>query len=254
MWCYDVNHLFFSVTDNCELCVMILLQIQVLDRNTWPVDVTSPWIDGENKLRVLCQKLRINYHVAQAGFRDFDARCDSRDIPVKLRELSLAIQTIPVTSADAERGFSSMILICSQQRNRLTVQRTSTVSSSVLSVYRWWIFLHGHVQKWLVNHRAASDNQSKKIAKTNTDDTRIWTYVSSFSLNHPSLSNFWWRSIMDGNTVLWYTLAYTYQQTLIFVFTDDETLNFLPQKTSFSVKKKTLKTTFSKVDFQNFGG
>ena len=44
----------------------------------------------------------VNYHVAQAGFRDYiDARCDSRDIPVKLRELSLAIQTIPVTSADA---------------------------------------------------------------------------------------------------------------------------------------------------------
>ena len=38
----------------------------------------------------LGQKLGVNYHVAQAGFRDYiDARCDSRDIPVKLRELSL---------------------------------------------------------------------------------------------------------------------------------------------------------------------
>ena len=58
---------------------------------------------------------------------------------------------------------------------------------------------------------------------------------------------------MDGNTALCYFLAYAYQHTLISVLTDDEnheTLNWLPQKTV----KKTLKTTYSKVEFQNFPG
>ena len=124
----------------------------------------------------------VNYHVAQAGFRDYiDARCDSRDIPVKLRELSLAIQTIPVTSADAERGFSSMNLICSPERNRLTVQRTSNcLFVSLVGPPVADFSPRPYVKKWLVNHRAASDNQSKKIAKTDTDETRYSHMVPIF--------------------------------------------------------------------------
>ena len=39
-----------------------------------------------------------------------------------------------------------------------------------------------------------------------------------------------------------------------FMYTDDETLHCLPQKKLVFLSKITLKTTYGKVDFQNFSG
>ena len=44
-------------------------------------------------------------------------------MPEGLVELNDAVETIPVTSADAELGFSTMNVICSSLRNWLGVQR-----------------------------------------------------------------------------------------------------------------------------------
>jgi len=57
---------------------------------------------------------------ARTGFKDFiDSGGDD------LAELQAAVETIPVTSADAERGFSTMNIIASPIRNRLSVERLS---------------------------------------------------------------------------------------------------------------------------------
>ena len=45
--------------------------------------------------------------------------------PDDLAELQAAVETIPVTSAEAERGFSTMNIIASPIRNQLSVERLS---------------------------------------------------------------------------------------------------------------------------------
>ena len=82
---------------------------------------------------------------------------------------------------------------------------------------------------------------------TDTDDTRYGHVVPVFRWIVVHFST-------PGNTVLCYISAYAYKHSLIFYLTDNETLNCLPQKNSFSVKKQTLETTYRKVDFQNFPG
>jgi len=62
--------------------------------------------------------LNIDYNKARSGLRDFiDEK--SAPFPEDLVELRSAIETIPVTSADAERGFSAMNNISSPLRNDL---------------------------------------------------------------------------------------------------------------------------------------
>jgi len=68
--------------------------------------------------------------------------------PDDLAELQAAVETIPVTSAEAERGFSTMNIIASPIRNRLSVERLSKLM---------------FVKKWPASaHRGAHDNQTQK--------------------------------------------------------------------------------------------
>jgi len=103
------------------------------------------------------------------------------EYPDELKELSLAVQTIPVTSADAERGFSSMNVICTPQRNRLSVPRLSNIlfASLVGPPLNEFCPLP-FVKKWLLNHRAAADNQSKKLRYTDTAEMRYGHMMSVF--------------------------------------------------------------------------
>ena len=138
-------------------------QIQVLNVQSWPADVTTPWREGEERLKRLCERLGVDVSKARRGFRDFmDAGGSS--MPEDLDELKLAIETLPVTSADAERGFSTMHILCNPLRNRLGVQRLSSLIfvslvGPALSTFKPLPY----VKQWLVSgHRGAYDNQSRK--------------------------------------------------------------------------------------------
>jgi len=63
--------------------------VQVLDPTKWPLDITSPWIEGEQKLQALCNRLAVNHQKAQDGFRDhIDG--ERKNIPTVLLELTMA--------------------------------------------------------------------------------------------------------------------------------------------------------------------
>ena len=68
------------------------------------MDVTTPWFDGEDRLRKLCDRLQVDFSKARIGFRDFVDHDGGSHVPEDLAELNVAIDTIPITSADAERG------------------------------------------------------------------------------------------------------------------------------------------------------
>ena len=63
-------------------------------------------------LKKLCELFSIDFKTAQNGFRHFIDHGGSH-VPEELVELKGAVETIPVTSAEAEHGFSTMNVICS---------------------------------------------------------------------------------------------------------------------------------------------
>jgi len=84
--------------------------------------------------------------------------------PDDLAELQAAVETIPVTSADAERGFSTMNIIASRIRNRLSVERLSKLMfASLIGPPLESFNALPYVKKWLASaHRGAHDNQTRK--------------------------------------------------------------------------------------------
>lgn len=87
-------------------------------------------------------------------------------MPHALTQLNDAIATIPVTSADAERGFSTMNIICTSLRSCLTIPRLAGLMFiSLLGPQLPEFEPRTYVMKWLTSgHRAANDNQSRNIA------------------------------------------------------------------------------------------
>lgn len=149
------------------------MQLQILDPTKWPDDISSPWPEGEQKLRELCDRFRLNFGDAQEGFRDF---IDGGGVLVAagLAELDVLIKTLPVTSADAERGFSTMNVISNELRNRLSVPRLSNLMFvSLVGPSLEEFQPMPYVKQWLLSsHRAACDNQSKKCEQESKYNSR----------------------------------------------------------------------------------
>ena len=81
-----------------------------------------------------------------------------------LDELKLAVENLPGTSADAERGFSTVNILCNPLRNRLGVQRLSSmIFVSLVGPAICSFKPLAYVKKWLTSgHRGAHDTQSRK--------------------------------------------------------------------------------------------
>ena len=86
-------------------------------------------------------------------------------------ELRSAIETIPVTSADAERGFSAMNNISSPLRSRLGVDRLANlIFVSLIGPPISEFNALPYVRKWLASgHRGAFETKSKKLQQQTSD-------------------------------------------------------------------------------------
>lgn len=103
----------------------LLEEIDVLDNQRWPSSVESPWLEGETRLKSLCRRVGVGYTGVREAFRNFVD--DPVIMPNELKTIKTIIDTLPVTSADCERGFSTMNVICSDLRNCLTVQHINNL-------------------------------------------------------------------------------------------------------------------------------
>ena len=85
--------------------------LNVLLPSAWPVDLSPEY--GEVQLKQACEYFRVNYcGEMKQDYRDMK---DTRDVNVvgpHLLQLMNAISTLPVSTAECERGFSKMNPIC----------------------------------------------------------------------------------------------------------------------------------------------
>lgn len=99
--------------------------VSVIDAKSWPPLNESPEF-GESELRQLCSKFSISFPEVKNGYREFKD-CDGKFIPDSLRPVFNCVNTLPVSTAECERGFSLMNILCTPLRSRISVTHMSSV-------------------------------------------------------------------------------------------------------------------------------
>lgn len=170
----NMTHRLFDSKNCGEKFEDIMDDIKVVYPRYWPESGNIPITYGEEKVIKLCERFKINH--PQSLIRDFRIykqgiqpiftgnKANILEEPPKVNELMSIINTIAVSSAEAERGFSNMNLIVTPSRCSLNVD---TVSDLL------FIRLVGppiceynpqkHVKSWLAKgHHSAIDFNSKE--------------------------------------------------------------------------------------------
>ena len=87
---------------------LIIAQLAVMSPDYWPSEIDVSY--GETELRFLCQRFRLPYVTVRDAFSDFKDS-GGRRIPKHFKLLTSAVNTIPASTAECERGFSAMNVI-----------------------------------------------------------------------------------------------------------------------------------------------
>ena len=103
----------------------LIEELRVLYAHYWPKDAGALY--RETEVESLCQRFNIaNPCAVIRAYRKY-RDSDGKDIPDELMELLVAVNSIPIASAECERRFSQMNLIC-------TPNRASLLTSTILSL------------------------------------------------------------------------------------------------------------------------
>ena len=154
--------------------------VQTLFIHSWPTAVAPEY--GESELKKICDRFLISYSSQMKHeYRDFkDSKGD--EMGENLTKLMCAVNTLPVSTAECERGFSRMNLICTPLRSALTVEHLSSLL--LLSIvgpplHTWKP--EPYVNSWLAMGRhAATDLGKSKSPKSDTVSTgrkALWDYL-----------------------------------------------------------------------------
>jgi uncharacterized protein YfbU (UPF0304 family) len=112
---------------------------------------------GECEVRFLCTKFGLTFRELKCEYREFKDT-QGKVIGPTLRLLLNCVNTIPVSTAECERGFSKMNLICSSLRTKLTVPHMSAlmiISPCGPPVDMWQPMKFA--KSWLAANRRAAD-------------------------------------------------------------------------------------------------
>lgn len=169
---------------------VVMNDIKVIHPKFWPKNISITY--GENEIFRICERFKINSpRDIIKDFREYKqglkpVLCGETptilEQPPMLKKLLSVINSIAVSSAECERGFSAMNLI-------MTPLRSSLYISTVCGLLR--IRLLGppvaryeperHVKSWLAKgHHSALDTQSKKRSEKvyNEDSIVLWKCFS----------------------------------------------------------------------------
>ena len=146
--------------------------------NQWPEALSAE--HGEHELKALCERFLIPFGgELKTAYREYK---DSKGCTVEhtMRRVISYVETLPVSTAECERGFSRMNLICDELRSTITMQHLSALMfvSLVGPPLHVWN-PETYVRSWLAAGRrsaAATDCLSRRAPETTTDLARqfVW--------------------------------------------------------------------------------
>ena len=137
-----------------------------MDQNTWNLEeAVVPWIAAENKIGKLNEFL--HHEVSINDFRDFVENVLNSSlhvlIPQSVQRAKNIINTIAISSAEAERGFSLINLTYTDKRGSFLVQKASNLM--IINFIGLPLDLWNRtpsVKTWLRKNHSADDNRVKK--------------------------------------------------------------------------------------------
>ena len=153
----------------------------LLDQNTWNLfEAVVLWVAAENKIGKLNEFL--HYEVSINDFRDFVENVLNSKlhvlIPQSVQRAKNIINTIAISSAEAERGFSLMNLIYTDKRGSLLVKKVSNLM--IINLIGLPLDLWNptpSVKTWLRKNHSADDNRVKKQPKDyDANQVAIWKF------------------------------------------------------------------------------
>lgn len=77
---------------------------------------------GKNEIQQLSRRFLLNTSVLVQGMRHF---IHTNTMNEEIQELNILIKKFPISTAECERGFSLMNIICSDLRSKLTINNIS---------------------------------------------------------------------------------------------------------------------------------
>lgn len=162
------NNLQSRLFDNDGENKIILKNILVLEKSTWPEDPDIRY--GEDDIKYLCKRFSLDQDEAISGMRKiiYDQTIDPKDV---MPAFYTFLKTFPCSTAECERGFSVMNNICTDLRSRLTINNIYNLMFININgppLSDW--YPEDYVKSWLFNHRCAEDTRTK-IARYNIDDS-----------------------------------------------------------------------------------
>ena len=159
----DSNHLL--ARNNDEGSNLVHEVINLVEPQSWNIeDVTIPWLEAEEKLgkfeEIFSYKINVN------DYRDFVENvvqnAENHTMPPSIRKAKNIINTIAISSAEAERGFSKMNVIYGDKRSRLLVENVSNLMTIDLLVLPLEEYdPTSSVRSWLWQNHSADDSRVK---------------------------------------------------------------------------------------------
>ena len=157
--------------------------VNIVSPESWDIDeVVVPWKQAEEKLPGFYKQF--HHKICVNDFRDYVENVienrPNQDVPSTIQKAKNIINTIALSSAEAERGFSVMNVIYSDKRNRLEVQNVANlmVIKLIGLPLNLWDSMDS-VKTWLRKHHTADDKRVKHSSNSsyNSNELSIWKYL-----------------------------------------------------------------------------
>ena len=144
----------------------LIKPLKVLYPENWqfvPYDKNALY--GEEEVASLAKRFKVNLRESVRAFREY-RECGGKVVPSDLKPLMLAVDTIPVSTADCEREFSQMNLTITSSRNSLAIKTASCILFAKLVGPPLACFDPSpYVKSWLSQGRHSADCTKSKVSK-----------------------------------------------------------------------------------------
>ena len=134
--------------------------VQFVLPSKWDVSLSSEY--GENELKWLCSYFKTPWSgELKQEYRDYKDT-EGHDVGLCMKRFLIAVDTLPVSTAACERGFSSMNVICTPLRSTLTISHLSSlmflsIEGPPLSMFN----ANKYAQLWITRGRHAATDLGK---------------------------------------------------------------------------------------------
>nr|XP_022910781.1 E3 SUMO-protein ligase KIAA1586-like [Onthophagus taurus] len=168
-----------SQIENENTYTNLLASISVLEPKNWPKsnDGEVEIQYGDKEIRHLCTQFYLNDVQIIRGFRFYKMSGGKEDIPDDLKPLLNVIASIPISTSECERNFSSMNEIVTPLRSSLSVETTTALLFiNCVGPPLTQFNPEKYVRSWLAKSRHSADDAAsrKRVYKLDKKYELLW--------------------------------------------------------------------------------